>query len=334
MNKFPLLASRPLRLAAGCQFRGSDDSLPLVVANLVSLGFDLILLVDHLNDSIPLALLQRLTHGRAELRVIRKQTPRYAQSGVQSLLMQIAHESGAHAYLHVDADELPDDTFSGPPFRQVVKTWLEASDTAALVIPRENYLQQRSVERWGWQTLDAPNHRVLGPSSTTQVHEAGFFGRTPHVRVLARLTTRGKPSGAENEGQWVRWGSHRLYGRPAELPDGQLSMEVSPHVVIRHLPYPSRESLVARLAFRTREDGSVRDNRGNSSIEWASVSVPTHPDDPHPGPAVRTTHDDAFARIRDRIASAGIAHLLADPMAASDRTVLTPTAADEIFASA
>jgi len=316
------------RLAAGCQFRGADDSLPLVVANLVSMGVDLLMLVDHLNESIPLEQLQALTDGRCELRVIRKQTTNYAQPGVHSLLMRMAQESGAHAYLQVDADEFPDDTDGGPTFRQVIETWLSDDDTQALIIPHQNYLQRRDVDRWSFETFDAPVYRVLGPVSADARDEAGFLGRTPLVRAVARLA---EPGG---QPRWVRWGAHRLYGnRPGE-PDVELSMEVSPNLVIRHLPNPSRSALEARVGFRSRTDGTVTDNRGTTAQTWDSVSMPVSADDAQPSPAVRTVHDDAFARIRARIEAAGVATILANDALANRRTVLAPTPADDIFAIA
>lgn len=299
-----------------------------MVANLVTLGVDLLYLVDHLNENIPLTQLQQLAGTRTELRVIRKQTPGYSQSGVHSLLMRMSQHAGAHAYLHVDADELPDDVAGGPSFRDAVYTWLVESDAKALLIPRENYLQRRDVDRWGVDTLDAPARRVLGPLDADERDAASFFGRTPHVRALARLSPEGRAN------RWVRWGSHRVFGRGAERPGGEVLMEASPHLVIRHVPYPSRAALESRLAFRTDPGRGVIDNRGNAAVTWESVSVPVVADDSHPGPAVRTVHDDAFARIRSRIDAAGLTQILADTTLAEQRTALQPTEADEVFAVA
>ncbi len=317
-----------MRLAAGCQFRGNEDSLPLVVANLVALGVDLLILVDHLNETIPLDQLRRLTEGRTELRIIRKSTPSYAQAGVHSMLMRIAQEAGAHAYLHVDADEMPDDSPGGPSFREVIATWLARDLTPALLIPCQNYVQRRDIDRWGFDTLDVPVSRVLGANSDEDRDAAGYLGRTPTVRAIVRLASPGMP------GRWVRWGSHRLYGAKSHVTGEPLSMIATPHLVLRHLPFPSRLAFEARRSAKTSPKGTIRDNRGDIGSQWASVSIPASTDDTEPGPPVGVTHDPAFARIRLRIEEAGLAPILRDTTLANTQTSIEASAEDTMFASA
>jgi hypothetical protein len=319
--------AKEIRLAAGCQFRGADDALPIVVANLVSLGFDLIYLIDHLNDSIPLPLLQRIVEGRSELRVIRKETARFSQSGVHSLAMRLAQDAGAHAYVMVDADEFPAPASSAATaptdFRDAVHAWLLDATTDALLIPRQNYLQRRDVERWGATTIAAPTHRILGEAVGVRRDSIGFLGQAPHVRAMARL----KPGSGMN--RWVRLGAHRVYGGTVERHGGTVPMEVSPDLVILHLPYPSRWGLHARLAVRTLED-SVN-NRSDGAMRWEDVSSPVDVTDPHPGPPVRTAPSDAFARMRDRLAAAGLLEILADEQLATERVAMRPTELDTLF---
>lgn len=317
-----------MRLAAGCQFRGNADSLPLVVANLVAIGIDLLILVDHLNESIPLDQLRALTEGRCELRVIRKSTPPYAQSGVQSMIMRLAHTSGADAYLHVDADEMPDDSPDGPSFREVVATWLAEGHTHALAMPVQNYVQRRDIDQWSFDTLDAPASRVLGALSADHVDAAGYLGRAPAVRVIARLPSR------HEHARWVRWGSHRLFGGASHKTGEPLSMVASPELVLRHVPFPSRAAFDARRGATTGSTLMVRDNRGDVGSSWASVSMPLSADDPGPTPPVRVVHDAAFARIRARIESAGLAPLLTDPDLARRRTSIVETPEDAMFSAA
>lgn len=317
-----------MRLAAGCQFRGADDSLPIVVANLVALGFDVIYLVDHLSESIALPLLQRLAAGRCELRVIRKPTTPFAQSGVHSLLMQLAQRDGAHAYLPVDSDEFPAAAIDTAPsaFRDAVHRWLSESTTDSLLLPNQNHLQRRDVERWNANTLDAPAHRILGAASGVPDTTVGYLGRTPNVRAMARLD----PGGAVH--RWVRLGAHRVYGRDNDRRGATVSMEASPDLVMLHLPYPSRSALDARLRMRANDDGTV--NRDDSSAHWADVSMPADPADPHPGPPVRTAPSDAFGRMRDSIAEAGLLDVLADEQLNDQRVALQPSENDELFALA
>ncbi|MGV3731970.1 MAG: hypothetical protein ACO1N6_01040 [Microcella sp.] len=331
-----------VRLAAGCQFRAADDTLPVVVANLVALGFDLIYLVDHLNESIPLAQLQALTAGRSELRIIRKQTAPYAQSGVHSLLLRMAQNDGAHAYLHVDADEFPAPIAApaGSPasgasalgtdgrLRDAVHAWLVRASSIGLLVPHQNVLQRRDVERWGVETLTAPTRFALGPAEGIAAADAGYFARSPNVRAIVRL----EPGGLAD--RWVRWGSHRVRARRAGRVGGQAPVEVSPDLVMLHLPYPSRRALESRRGFRERASGVVVDNRGSAPVQWEDVSLPAHPADPHPGPRVRTAPTAGFDALRERLRAAGLLEVLADETLAAQRTALVPTDADAVFAAA
>lgn len=331
-----------VRLAAGCQFRAADETLPVAVANLVALGFDLIYLVDHLNESIPLAQLQALTAGRSELRVIRKESTPYAQSGVQSLLLRMAQNDGAHAYLHVDADEFPAPIAggarpsaargSGPVsddrLRDAVHAWLVRSNSIGLLVPHQNVLQRRDVDRWGVETLAAPTRFALGPADGVTVAEAGYFARSPNVRAIVRL----EPGGLAD--RWVRWGSHRVRTRRTGRVGGLAPVEVAPDLVMLHLPYPSRQALEARLAFRSRPSGEIVDNRGTADLGWEDVSLPIDRDDPHPGPRVRTAPTAGFDALRERLRAAGLLDVLADETLAAQRTALVPTDADAVFAAA
>lgn len=327
-----------MRLAAGCQFRGADDTLPIVVANLVSLGFDLIYLVDHRNDGLPLPLLQRLTDGRCALRVIRKSTETYAQSGVHSLLLRMAQTEGAHAYLHVDADELLAPVPSTRPsadgqaasdaefLREVVHRWLSSSASIGLLIPHQNVLQRRDVGRWGVTTITVPNRIAIGPADGIDAADAGYFATAPKVRAMVRLAP------GTRRPRWVRWGSHRVYGRVTA--GGSLASEVSPDLVMLHLAYPSRAALEQRLRLRRSAEARPTENRGSTTVRWEDVSLPADGDDPHPGPPVRTVPTTSFSELRDRLEATGLLAILADEALAAQSVTPAPSESDLIFSAA
>lgn len=317
-----------MQLAAGCQFRGADDTLPLVVANLVALGFDLIYLVDHRNEDIPLPLLQRLTEGRCLLRVIRKDSVPFAQAGVHSLLMRLAQAAGAHAYLPLDADEFPAPLVGGPPVRETVHRWLVEARTGALMLPVQNHLQRRDIDRWTIDAIDAPVHRVIGAAQGVARSSIGYFGRAPTVKALARLV----PNGLAD--RWVRFGGHQVYQRVGARRGEPVAAEVSPDLVLLHLPFSSRHALDARRSYRTGPDGTVYDNRDGASLHWDDVSMPADHDDPLAGPPVRTAASDAFARLNERLAAAGLTETLRDRELVAQRVTVEATEADQIFAIA
>lgn len=317
-----------MRLAAGCQFRAADDTLPVVVANLVALGFDLIYLVDHLNESIPLPLLQRLTEGRCQLRVIRKDSVPFAQAGVHSLLMRLAQSAGAHAYLPVDADEFPAPLPGRPSLRETVHRWLVEARTGALLLPVQNYVQRRDVDRWTLDAIDAPDNRVIGTAQGVARSSAGYFGRAPTVKAFARLDPLGRAD------RWMRFGGHQVYQRVGARRGEPVAAEVPPDLVVLHLPFSSRHAMDARRSYRTGPDGTVVDNRDSASLHWDDVSMPVDHDDPHAGPLVRTAASDAFARLSERLAAAGLTETLRDRELVEQRVTVEATEADQIFAIA
>lgn len=259
----------------------SWDIAPAVIAHLVAQGITDFYIVDHRSQGSPRDLFARQIPREANVHWARKESPYFSQASTMTALAHLARQDGFEAFVPFDIDEF----FTGNDntLLDEITTWLDGDSTRALRIPMVNFFQSRDVEQFTPQTLAKVRYSAVDGAKPLEylLDRDPEFRRypfsSPRLKSVMRLV-----GGVDGDFDWLTNGNHHV----VHISTGErYPATVSSTISVFHLPYRSRDGIVARrgTALRMPRVGgtSVQTDDREFSMddpardhEWALASAP------------------------------------------------------------
>ena len=99
-----------LKIAAGCIFYNSEDIILLTIENLIAQGISDFYLIDHGSSDFATDLIFESLDGVANISIFKRESEKFLQGRMMTLLALLAKEDGFDAFVPFDADEFLDTT--------------------------------------------------------------------------------------------------------------------------------------------------------------------------------------------------------------------------------
>lgn len=219
------------------------DIMPAQIANLVAQGITDFYLINHASEQDAGSALVRLFDGKADIRLLRKDSRPFFQGAMMTLLARLAYQDGFDVFLPLDSDEFVDCDDPGTDLTHELGRWVEEEKSLGLTVPVVDYVQSASVEMFTSGSLASCIYRCL--PNRAQVPgwpvegPRPYFTHEPEYKAFLNLRAI-----EDADAFAIAEGNHAIL--PGPDGRGAVTRTVSPTLVIRHLPFRSRQGTLRR----------------------------------------------------------------------------------------
>ncbi len=302
--------SGAVRIAAACVCKDSADILPLLVAHYIRHGIRDFYIAFHGDDPAVSDALVASLGGLANFTVFHHNNPIFHQAAITNMLLELARADGCDVFVPFDSDEFYEPTDTSRSLVDVLHEWVTQGRGEQILVPMYNYFSPRDTQRFTSRTLARMTHRIDMKRGIAKDDLNSRFWWL--YKSISRLRDIPKASITN-----VVIGNHQtLRGRE----DVERSVVDTPReptlpdefdLVIRHIPWRSREFTMKPLLMDRALITSVRSGEGLNDAQLAQLFADTwdaYTLDPDIDP-MRTIETETYFLVPDS-ACARILHAL------------------------
>ena len=256
--------NQSVKIAAGCMFYDAWDVLPTTISSLILGGVKDFYLVNHASALDLGSELKNSFKNHARVNVFKKKSIEFNQARIMNLLAKMAQAEGFDVFIPFDSDEFWGTDDLDKALSAEIEMWWNRSSSTTLKVIEVDYVMDTTVESFSATDLAKVKFRALShqvdPEKAKVSIKGGdtYFSRSPSHKSIIRLRdTQGNPTNLN-----LNEGNHDAVGENAIA-------DFSHSLVIRHLPFRSREATLRRA-----EQGRRRIAAGfPESIGWQNQMI-------------------------------------------------------------
>jgi hypothetical protein len=232
-----------LKIAVGMVVSNSNDTLVSIIQNFINQGIFDFYIIDHLSDPpVSHTDFENLSQ-EVNIRLLQKRTTPFYQGTLMSYLVYLAQLEEFDVFIPCDSDEFHLPLNYTENLRQLITSYFWDTTEFGFLVKVENYVQSSDAINFSPQNALKIKYRIKNPpiKSNGDVSYLNYsvLHRESDYKIIFKLE--------KNLRYIVTEGSHGL-----QVEGKSINLSLNPLIVIGHIPYRSRASLVNKVRLGER----------------------------------------------------------------------------------